>query len=72
MININEALPRVTCNTAQLCESPVEVSEKNTKSSKSTLTAKGVMNTSLTLPLKLGIMVTILRLYSMRTKYVNT
>ena len=29
VININEALPRVACNTAQLCESPVEVSEKS-------------------------------------------
>ena len=27
--NINEALPVVACNTAQLCESPCELSEKS-------------------------------------------
>ena len=27
--NINEVLPRVACNTAQLCESPVKLSEKS-------------------------------------------
>ena len=27
--NINKALPRVACNTAQLCESPVKLSEKS-------------------------------------------
>ena len=27
--NITEVLPRIACNTAQLCESPVKLSEKS-------------------------------------------
>ena len=29
VVNVNEALPRIACHTAQLCGSPVELLEKS-------------------------------------------